>query len=85
MSQVIATVIGFAFIVLFVGGYFWDKKKKAEYKNPLTRHKVTPIAEYFVKDLPPNFYVSPWFCAGFAGAAFVLVVLVKAFFPNFTW
>jgi hypothetical protein len=79
MTKVFA-VLYIAFIVLlFAGAIHWARKKKREFKNPSTRHRVTTTAEFFVKDLPRDWYVSVQFCIGFALSAFVAVVLLEIF------
>ena len=71
-------VLYIAFVLLlFAGAIHWGRKKKREYKSPSTRHRVTATAEFFVKDLPRDWYVSLQFCIGFALSAFVAVVLYK--------
>ena len=73
-------VLYVAFVVLLLAGaVYWARKTKREFKSPSTRHRVTAIAEFFVKDLPRDWYVSLQFCIGFALSAFVAVVLYKIF------
>jgi hypothetical protein len=66
-------------LLLFAVAFHWARKKKREFKSPSTRHKVTATAEFFVKDLPRDWYVSLQFCIGFALSAFIAVVLYKIF------
>jgi len=66
--------------VLFAGVIHWARKKKREFKNPSTRHKVSPTSRFFVKDLPRDFYVSVRFCVGFALSGFLAIFLYKILF-----
>ena len=58
----------------------WERKKKREFKNPSTRHKVAPTGKFFVKELPRDLYLSVQFCVGFALSGFLAVFLYKLFF-----
>ena len=61
--ELIFLVVYVLFIgVLFAGAVHWARKKNREFKNPSTRHKVSPTSKFFVKDLPRDFYVSVQFC-----------------------
>lgn len=46
------------------------------------RRNLTPTAKFFLKDLPPNFYVSVQFCVGFAAAALVASILYASIVQN---
>lgn len=76
MNSIILIVIYVLFIVSLLGGaIYWARKKKREIKDPSARLKLTPTTEFFVKELPKNWYVSFQFCLGFALAGFVAVLL----------
>jgi hypothetical protein len=79
MTQALAVLYLALVVLLFACAIHWARKKKREFKNPSTRHRVTTTAEFFVKDLPRGWYVSVQFCIGFALSAFVAVVLYKVF------
>lgn len=58
-------------VSLLGGAFLWAQRKKSEFKSPLARRKISPTVEFFVKDLPPGFYVSVQFCVGFIIAAII--------------
>ena len=81
--ELIFLVVYVLFIgVLFAGAVHWARKKNREFKNPSTRHKVSPTSKFFVKDLPRDFYLSVQFCVGFALSGFLAVFLYKIFFHH---
>lgn len=77
MAQMFLVLYVLFIVLLFAGAIHWARKKKREFKNPSTQHKVSPTSEFFVKDLSRDFYVSVQFCVGFALSCFLAVVLYQ--------
>jgi len=76
MIKMFFLLIYVLFIVSLLGGaIYWARKKKREMNDPSKRLKLTPTTEFFVKDLPKDWYVSIQFCVGFALAGFIAVLL----------
>lgn len=70
-------------IVLFsVAATSWSRQKKREFNDSPARQGLTPTGKFFLKDLPPNFYVSIQFCVGSAAAALVASMLYASIVQN---
>ena len=84
MKALLAIAILAAFAAPVVYAFFWARKKSREFRSPYVQQDATPTQTFFFKQLPPNFYVSVQFCIGFALAALLAVLIIKALFPGFT-
>ena len=80
MAKVWLAMYVLLIVLFFVAAISWSRKKKREFNDSPARQELT--AKFFLKDLPPNFYVSIQFCVGFAAAALVASILYASIVQN---
>jgi hypothetical protein len=82
MAKVWLAMYVLLIVLFFVAAISWSRKKKREFNDSPARQGLTPTAKFFLKDLPPNFYVSIQGCVGFAAAALVASILYASIVQN---
>lgn len=82
MAKVWLAMYVLLIVLFFVAAISWSRKKKREFNDSPARQELTPTAKFFLKDLPPNFYVSIQGCVGFAAAALVASILYASIVQN---
>ena len=74
-------VLLIAYVLFLIGVFFllvnWSRKKKREYSSFRTQQKLSPLTLFLVKSLKKDWYVSVWFCIGFAVSGYVAVLVFR--------